>query len=130
MRSTPRKPPRTGRARKLDLTPVLHEVESAFMNQDRYCSSVQDHGLDKALDQELIARCREALDSGTPVRFSMQISNTNRTVGTMLGHEVTKAYGGDGLPDGTIDVTFDGSAGNSFGAFIPRGITLPRLRRR
>ncbi|MCB0931216.1 MAG: glutamate synthase large subunit [Mycobacterium sp.] len=112
------------KARKLDLTPVLHEVESAFMNQDRYCSSVQDHGLDKALDQELIARCREALDSGTPVRFSMQISNTNRTVGTMLGHEVTKAYGGDGLPDGTIDVTFDGSAGNSFGAFIPRGITL------
>jgi glutamate synthase (NADPH/NADH) large chain len=94
------------------------------MNQDLYCSSRQDHGLDKALDQQLIAQCREALDSKTPVRFSMKISNTNRTVGTMLGHEVTKAYGGDGLPDGTIDIAFDGSAGNSFGAFVPRGITL------
>jgi glutamate synthase (NADPH/NADH) large chain len=112
------------KAHKLDLSPVLHEAESAFMNQDLYCSSRQDHGLDKALDQQLIARCREALDSKTPVRFAMKIANTNRTVGTMLGHEVTKAYGGDGLPDGTIDITFDGSAGNSFGAFVPRGITL------
>jgi len=112
------------KAHKLDLAPVLHEPESAFMNQDLYCSSRQDHGLDKALDQQLIAQCREALDSGTPVRFTTKISNTNRTVGTMLGHEVTKAYGGDGLPDGTIDITFTGSAGNSFGAFLPRGITL------
>jgi len=112
------------KAHKLDLHPVLHEAESAFMNQDLYCSSRQDHGLDKALDQQLIAQCREALDSAKPVRFAMKIANTNRTVGTMLGHEVTKAYGGDGLPDGTIDITFDGSAGNSFGAFVPRGITL------
>jgi len=112
------------KAHKLDLAPVLHEADSAFMNQDLYCSSRQDHGLDKALDQQLIIRSREALDSGTPVRFAMKITNTNRTVGTMLGHEVTKAYGGEGLPDGTIDITFDGSAGNSFGAFVPRGITL------
>jgi glutamate synthase (NADPH/NADH) large chain len=112
------------KAYKLDLTPVLHEPESAFMNQDLYCSSRQDHGLDKALDQQLITMCREALDSGTPVRFSTTIANTNRTVGTMLGHELTKAYGGQGLPDGTIDITFDGSAGNSFGAFVPKGITL------
>jgi glutamate synthase (NADPH/NADH) large chain len=112
------------KANKLDLSPVLHEPESAFMNQDLYCSSSQDHGLDKALDQQLIVMSREALDSGTPVRFSTTIANTNRTVGTMLGHELTKAYGGQGLPDGTIDVTFDGSAGNSFGAFVPKGITL------
>ncbi len=112
------------KAHKLDLTPVLHEPESAFMNQDLYCSSSQDHGLDKALDQQLIVMSREALDSGTPVRFSTTIANVNRTVGTMLGHEVTKAYGGQGLPDGTIDITFDGSAGNSFGAFVPKGITL------
>ena len=112
------------KAYKLDLAPVLHEPESAFMNQDLYCSSRQDHGLDKALDQQLIVMCREALDSGTPVRFSTTIANVNRTVGTMLGHEVTKAYGGQGLPDGTIDITFDGSAGNSFGAFVPKGITL------
>ena len=112
------------KAHRLDLTPVLHEPESAFMNQDLYCSSRQDHGLDKALDQQLIVMSREALDSGKPVRFSTTISNVNRTVGTMLGHEVTKAYGGQGLPDGTIDITFDGSAGNSFGAFVPKGITL------
>src|SRR5215203_2131024 len=112
------------KAYKLDLAPVLHEPESAFMNQDYYCSSRQDHGLDKALDQQLIVMCREALDAGSPVRFSTTIANTNRTVGTMLGHEVTKAYGGQGLPDGTIDITFDGSAGNSFGAFVPKGITL------
>jgi glutamate synthase (NADPH) large chain len=112
------------KAYKLDLAPVLHEPESAFMNQDRYCSSRQDHGLDKALDQQLIVMCREALDSGSPVRFSTTIANVNRTVGTMLGHEVTKAYGGQGLPDGTIDIKFDGSAGNSFGAFVPQGITL------
>ncbi|ABM16463.1 glutamate synthase (NADH) large subunit [Mycolicibacterium vanbaalenii PYR-1] len=112
------------KAHKLDLAPVLHEPESAFMNQDLYCSSRQDHGLDKALDQQLIAQCREALDRGTPVRFSTTIANVNRTVGTMLGHEVTKAYGGQGLPDGTIDITFEGSAGNSFGAFVPKGITL------
>lgn len=112
------------KAHRLDLTPVLHEPESAFMNQDLYCSSRQDHGLDKALDQQLIVMSREALDSQKPVRFSTTISNVNRTVGTMLGHEVTKAYGGQGLPDGTIDITFEGSAGNSFGAFVPKGITL------
>ena len=112
------------KAHKLDLAPILHEPESAFMNQDLYCSSRQDHGLDKALDQQLIAQSREAIDSGTPVRFSTTIANVNRTVGTMLGHEVTKAYGGQGLPDGTIDITFNGSAGNSFGAFVPKGITL------
>ena len=112
------------KAHKLDLAPVLHEPESAFMNQDLYCSSRQDHGLDKALDQQLIVMSREALDSGTPVRFATTIANTNRTVGTMLGHELTKAYGANGLPDGTIDITFEGSAGNSFGAFVPRGVTL------
>jgi glutamate synthase (NADPH) large chain len=112
------------KAYKLDLAPVLHEPETPFMNQDLYCSSRQDHGLDKALDQQLIVMSREALDAGSPVRFSTTIANTNRTVGTMLGHEVTKAYGGQGLPDGTIDITFDGSAGNSFGAFLPTGVTL------
>jgi glutamate synthase (NADPH/NADH) large chain len=94
------------------------------MNQDLYNSSKQDHGLDKALDQQLIVMSREALDSQKPVSFSTTIANVNRTVGTMLGHEVTKAYGGQGLPDGTIDITFNGSAGNSFGAFLPNGITL------
>src|SRR6202007_3426266 len=66
------------KARKLDLAPVLHEPESAFMNQDLYCSSRQDHGLDKALDQQLIVVSREALDSGKPVRFSTTIGNVHR----------------------------------------------------
>ena len=115
---------RSSKAGKLDLSPILSMAESPFMNQDLYCSGVQDHGLDKALDQQLIAQSREAIDSGTRVSFTSKITNVNRTVGTMLGHEVTKVYGAHGLPDGTIMVDFTGSAGNSFGAFVPKGITL------
>ena len=74
-----------------------NEVESAFMNQDLHCTGTQDHGLDKALDQQLIVASRNAFDKGEKVVFESTITNVNRTVGTMLGHEVTKAYGGDGL---------------------------------
>ncbi|AOW93872.1 glutamate synthase subunit alpha [Rhodococcus sp. WMMA185] len=112
------------KAGNLDLSPILHQPESAFMNQDLYCTGTQDHGLDKALDQQLIVASRNALDKGEKVAFESPITNVNRTVGAMLGHEVTKAYGGAGLPDNTIDITFTGSAGNSFGAFVPKGITL------
>ncbi|RJO77046.1 glutamate synthase large subunit [Nocardia panacis] len=112
------------KASKLDLSPILDNVETAFMYQDRRNTKGQDHGLDKALDQQLIAQSRDALERGRAVRFDTKISNVNRTVGTMLGHEVTKLYGGTGLPDNTIDITFTGSAGNSFGAFVPAGITL------
>jgi glutamate synthase (NADPH/NADH) large chain len=83
----------------------------------------QDHGLDKALDNELIALCRPAIDAGEPVRAQLAVRNVNRTVGTMLGHEVTKAHP-TGLPDGLIDIRLLGSAGQSFGAFVPRGVTL------
>ncbi|WFN92928.1 glutamate synthase large subunit [Gordonia sihwensis] len=112
------------KAGKLDLTPILTMPESPFMNQDLYCSGTQDHGLDKALDNELIEKARAAIESGTRVTLASPISNVNRTVGTMLGHEVTKAYGAQGLPEGTISIDFTGSAGNSFGAFVPRGITM------
>lgn len=78
--------------------------------------------MDKALDQQLIAQCREALDSRTPVRFSTKIADTNRTVGTMLGHEVTKAYWRRRTTSGTIDITRRVRC--SFGAFVPRGVTL------
>ncbi|GAB90909.1 glutamate synthase large subunit [Gordonia rhizosphera] len=115
---------RSSKAGKLDLSPILSMPESPFMNQDLYCSGVQDHSLDKALDQQLIAQSREAIDNGVRVNFSAKITNVNRTVGTMLGHEVTKAYGAQGLPEGTISIDFTGSAGNSFGAFVPKGITL------
>ncbi|WP_054811621.1 glutamate synthase large subunit [Nocardia arizonensis] len=112
------------KASKLDLSPILNSVETAFMYQDRRCTKTQDHGLDKALDQQLIVQSRDALERGQAVKFETKITNVNRTVGTMLGHEVTKLYGGAGLPDETIDITFTGSAGNSFGAFVPAGITL------
>jgi glutamate synthase (NADPH/NADH) large chain len=85
---------------------------------------VQDHGLEKALDNELITKCADALQHGQPVQLAVPVRNVNRTVGTMLGAEVTRRYGGAGLPDGTIDITLTGSAGQSFGAFLPRGVTL------
>ncbi|GAA2117608.1 glutamate synthase large subunit [Nocardioides bigeumensis] len=113
----------------LDLTPVLHVPEVSgdfgqFAGQDRHRTKSQDHGLDRALDHELIRLAGPALERGEPVRAQLAVRNVNRTVGTMLGHEVTKRYKGAGLPDGTIDLTFTGSAGQSFGAFLPRGITL------
>ncbi|HEY5852760.1 MAG TPA: glutamate synthase large subunit [Aldersonia sp.] len=112
------------KASKLDLSPILASLETPFMKQDLYCTKTQDHGLDKALDQTLIAESKPALERGRPVKIETKITNVNRTVGTMLGHEVTKLYGGAGLPDDTIDITLTGSAGNSFGAFVPAGITL------
>jgi glutamate synthase (NADPH/NADH) large chain len=111
------------KAAGLDLSPILARPElpaGAALHRTRS----QDHGLEKALDNELIRMCRPALEAGEPVRAQLPIRNVNRTVGTMLGHEVTSRYGGDGLPDGTIDITFTGSAGQSFGAFVPSGITL------
>lgn len=117
------------KASGLDLTPILHQASAhgefgQFEHQDLRNTKTQDHGLDKALDNELIAIAAPALESGEPVRAQVAIRNVNRTVGTMLGHEVTKRYRGDGLPDGTIDITLTGSAGQSFGAFLPRGVTL------
>jgi glutamate synthase (NADPH/NADH) large chain len=84
----------------------------------------QDHGLDVALDQTLIQLCEGALLDARPVHLELPVRNVNRTVGTMLGSMVTRRFGGEGLPDGTIDLTFTGSAGQSFGAFLPRGITM------
>ncbi|TDO50042.1 glutamate synthase (NADPH/NADH) large chain [Kribbella sp. VKM Ac-2527] len=107
----------------LDLTPILH-VPSLPEGAARHQTVLQDHGLDKALDIELIRICSPALESGEPVRAQLPIRNVNRTVGTMLGHEITKRYRAAGLPDGTIDLTFTGSAGNSFAAFVPSGVTL------
>jgi glutamate synthase (NADPH/NADH) large chain len=111
------------KASGLDLSPILHQPESRF-EQDLHCTGVQDHGLDKALDQELIAQAGPALERGERVEIDLPIRNVNRTVGTLLGHELTKRYRGEGLPDDTIHVHLTGSAGQSFGAFVPRGITL------
>ncbi len=112
------------KAHGLDLTPILAEAENPYDGQDRYCTRGQDHGLDRALDQQLITQAMPALTDGTPVQISLPIRNTNRTVGTLLGSALTQRWGGAGLPDGTISVHLRGSAGQSFGAFVPRGITL------
>ena len=91
----------------------------------RYQQMTQDHGLDQALDNtRLLEVCRPALESGTPVRETLSIRNVNRVVGTIVGSEVTRRYGPQGLPEDTIKLTFHGSAGQSFGAFIPQGMTL------
>ncbi|TDQ48527.1 glutamate synthase large subunit [Actinorugispora endophytica] len=111
------------KASGLDLSPILHEVQP-WDSDHRHQVRVQDHGLEKALDNTLIQLSEGALEFGTPLRLDLPVRNVNRTVGTMLGHEVTKRYGAEGLPDDTIDVTFTGSAGQSFGAFLPKGVTL------
>ena len=111
------------KAEGLDLSPILH-VPTSPWEQDRYCSKTQDHGLERALDQSLIAQCEPALLDRQPVELTIPIGNENRTVGTLLGHHLTKAYGADGLPDDTIQITFLGAAGQSFGAFVPKGMTL------
>ena len=109
------------KAAGLDLSPVLHVPAQAG---DRHCTTRQDHGLEKALDNTLILLAEGALEQGTPVRLELPVRNVNRTVGTMLGSEVTRRWGAAGLPQDTIDVALAGSAGQSFGAFLPRGVTL------
>ncbi len=111
------------KASGLDLTPILHSPELPE-GASRKAEREQDHGLEAALDQTLIALCRPAIDNGERVEIHRRIRNVNRTVGTLLGHEITKKHGGAGLPDDSINILFTGSAGNSFGAFVPRGMTM------
>jgi glutamate synthase (ferredoxin) len=111
------------KAQGVDLRPLLHQPNLPASVARRRVRA-QDHGLEDALDNTLIERCRPALETRAPVDFTIGIRNRDRTVGTMLGFQVTKRYGGAGLPDDTIRITFTGSAGQSFGAFIPRGVTM------
>jgi glutamate synthase (ferredoxin) len=111
------------KARKLDLTPMLQMPKVGPTVGTRKMQQ-QDHGLDKALDNELLRLAQDALETRKPLEIRLPIRNANRTVGTMLGAEVTRRYGGDGLPDDTIRIQFKGSAGQSYGAFLPRGITM------
>jgi glutamate synthase (NADPH/NADH) large chain len=127
-----------GRVDKLDFKPALDHWKARGLDYSsilyqpamppevaRHRVRPQDHGLDKALDRTtLIPACRPALDEQKPVALALPIRNVNRTVGTMLGHEITRRWGAAGLPDDTIQVHFKGSAGQSFGAFVPRGVTL------
>ena len=109
------------KASGLNLEPLLvrPDVDSALHNTVK-----QDHGLDAALDNKLIELAQPALTKGEAVKIDLPVRNVNRTVGTMLGAEVTRKYGAEGLPAGTIDVTLHGSAGQSLGAFIPQGVAI------
>jgi len=108
----------------LDLAALLYRPELP-PGTSRTHQMAQDRGLDRALDQQqLLDLCRPALAHGQPVRAELPVRNVNRTVGTILGSEVTRRFGAAGLPEDTISLTLSGSAGQSFGAFLPPGITL------
>jgi glutamate synthase (ferredoxin) len=111
------------KAGKLDLSAIFHMPEVG-PNVTKCCVHAQDHGIEHALDNLLIELAKDALTDKTPVEMQLPIRNVNRTVGTMLGSEVTRRYGATGLPDDTVRIHFRGSAGQSFGAFLPNGITL------
>jgi glutamate synthase (ferredoxin) len=112
------------KARGLDLTPILYQP-NVPADVGRYRQQDQDHGLEKSLDvTKLLQLCKPAIERGEKVRAELPIHNVNRVVGTIAGSEVTKKHGLSGLPEDTVHLKFNGSAGQSFGAFVPRGMTL------
>ena len=113
------------KAEGIDLSKILHKAEPGEEEESLYKTFDQDHGIDKTLDiRTLLKICEPAIKRKERVNTTLPIHNTDRVVGTIVGNEVTKAHGGEGLPDDTIHIKFYGSAGQSFGAFIPRGMTL------
>ncbi|HWW87576.1 MAG TPA: glutamate synthase large subunit, partial [Vicinamibacterales bacterium] len=111
------------KAKGLDFSQILQEPESPA-HAARHQTRQQEHGLEDALDNQIIMECVDALEHRTPRSLTLPIRNSHRSVGTMLGYEVTRRHGANGLPDHTIVLNFHGSAGQSFGAFVPRGVTL------
>ncbi|HYG75261.1 MAG TPA: glutamate synthase large subunit [Planctomycetota bacterium] len=111
------------KAKGLDFSKIFHKPEPKN-GSSLYCTISQDHGIEKALDNKLIELCQESLETKKKVSFNLEIRNVNRTVGTMLGSELTRRHGAEGLPEDTITLNFTGSAGQSFGAFVPKGITM------
>ncbi|MEU0509899.1 glutamate synthase large subunit [Amycolatopsis sp. NPDC006125] len=112
------------KASGLDLSPIFQMPTDTPYGGARRKIREQDHGLEHALDRTLIQLSEAALEDAHPVRLELPVRNVNRTVGTLLGSEITRRYGGEGLPDGTIHIRLTGSAGQSLGAFLPRGVTL------
>ncbi|TRV44839.1 MAG: glutamate synthase large subunit [Microcystis panniformis Mp_MB_F_20051200_S9] len=111
------------KAKGIDLTPILYQPE-VDPEVGRYCQIPQDHGLDKSLDiTVLLDLCKDAIEKGEKVKATLPIKNINRVVGTILGNEITKLHW-EGLPEDTVHLHFQGSAGQSFGAFVPKGVTL------
>jgi len=111
------------KAKGLDLSMLLYNPQVP-LRIARRCVQAQDHGLDQALDYKLIDHAREAIEGGAPIVIKLPIRNIHRTVGAMLSGEIARRHGSAGLPDGTIHFQFTGSAGQSFGAFLARGVTL------
>ena len=107
----------------LDFTHLLHKPDVPEWVATHQCQA-QDHGLDHVLDRVLIEKAEDSLENKTPVRFELPIRNANRTVGAMLSGEVSKRYGEEGLPEDTIQIHFKGSAGQSFGAFLAKGVSI------
>ncbi len=112
------------KARGLDLAPILTPAQKPHPGVEVRCTIAQDHGLEKALDNKLIQLAQDAIQHGKPVRLEVPIVNTNRTVGTTLSHEIAKRWGEHGLPEDTVHIRLKGSAGQSFGAWLIRGVTL------
>jgi glutamate synthase (ferredoxin) len=112
------------KASGIDLTPILHQPEVG-PEVGRFRSQDQDHGLEKSLDvTKLLDLCKPAIERGEKVKAEMPIINVNRVVGTIVGSEITKKHGPNGLPEDTVHLKFHGSAGQSLGAFTPKGMTL------
>ena len=111
------------KAKHLDLTNILHRIDVP-VKKPIYHSENQMHTLEKSFDNRLIESSKKAIEKGIPVRFSAEIKNEYRTIGTMLSSVIAKKYGLKGLKDDTITIDFEGSAGQSFGAFLSKGITF------
>ena len=111
------------KAHGLDLSPIVATPENPY-GQTLHCSTTQDHGLEHALDARLIDECLGVLEAGGAITLDKQVTNVNRSVGTMLGSELTRRHGGNGLPDDSITLNLYGSAGQSLGAFLPHGLTI------
>ena len=108
----------------LDFTGILQPAEKIFDNTEVYNTQAQDHGLDKALDNALIDKCKKAIHEGEKISFKSEILNTNRTVGTMLSNEIAKVWEANDLPEDTIEINFEGSAGQSFASWLVKGVTF------
>jgi glutamate synthase domain-containing protein 2/glutamate synthase domain-containing protein 1/glutamate synthase domain-containing protein 3 len=111
------------KAKGIDLSNVLYQPDLPE-GAVRHAVRAQEHGLERALDVQIIASVKQAIEAQQPVELHLPIRNVNRTVGTRLGYEITRRHGGKGLPDDTVRLHFTGSAGQSFGAFVPRGVTM------
>jgi glutamate synthase domain-containing protein 3 len=111
------------KAKGIDLSSILYSPPVPG-RVGRRCLEAQNHGLEQALDWQLVEHARQALDKGTPIELKLPIQNVHRTVGAMLSGEITRRTGSRGLPEDTVRVHFSGSAGQSFGAFLVKGVTL------